>query len=155
MRGYARRRTLRPAAVGSIALALVTATAAPAHAAPDLTRYVNPFSGTDAGASDFGTGGGAANTYPGATRPFGMLNWSPDSTPSVVNSPGGYSYPDTKLRGFSLTHLSGAGCPVYQDIPFLPTTTPLTGSPVAPGSSGWDPAFVPSFSHADENASPG
>jgi predicted alpha-1,2-mannosidase len=143
------------AAAGSVAVALVIAPALPAHAAPDLTRYVNPFSGTDAGAPDFGTGGGAANTYPGATRPFGMLNWSPDTTPSVVNSPGGYSYPDSKLRGFSLTHLSGAGCPVYQDVPFLPTTTAVTRSPVAPGSSAWDPSFVPSFSHGDESAHPG
>ena len=122
---------------------------------PDLTKYVNPFSGTDVGAPDFGTGGGAANTYPGATLPFGMLNWSPDSTPSVVNSPGGYSYPDTKLRGFSLTHMSGAGCPVYQDIPLMPTTTAVTSSPVAPASTDWDPEFVPSFTHADERAHPG
>src|SRR4051795_9943787 len=122
---------------------------------PNLTKYVNPFSGTDAGAPDFGTGGGAGNTYPGATLPFGMLNWSPDTTPSLVNSPGGYSYPDTKLRGFGLTHLSGAGCPVYQDVPFLPTTTPVTKSPVATGSSDWDSAFVPSFSHGDEAAAPG
>jgi predicted alpha-1,2-mannosidase len=121
----------------------------------DLTRHVNPFSGTDAGAPDFGTGGGAGNTYPGATLPFGMLNWSPDSTPSLVNSPGGYSYPDTKLRGFSLTHLSGPGCPVYQDIPFLPTTVPITRSPVPPVAIDWNPELVPSFSHGEEGARPG
>src|SRR3954468_5966242 len=140
----------------AVALAsCILAGPASARPRPDLTSYVNPFSGTDAGAPDFGTGGGAANTYPGATLPFGMLNWSPDTTPSLVNSPGGYSYPDTKLRGFSLTHLSGAGCPVYQDVPLLPTTTAVTKSPVAPGSSDWDPAFVPSFTHADESAHPG
>src|SRR3954453_19023208 len=119
---------------------------------PNLTKYVNPFSGTDAGAPDFGTGGGAGNTYPGATLPFGMLNWGPDSTPSVVNSAAGYSYGDTKLRGFSLAHLSGAGCPVYQDIPFLPTTTPVTESPVTAVSGEWRPELVPSFSHGDESA---
>ena len=141
-----------------IAVALGAASApdsALARTARDLTRYVNPLSGTAAGAPDFGTGGGAGNTYPGATAPFGMLNWSPDSVPSVVNSPGGYSYVDTKLRGFSLTHLSGAGCPVYQDVPFLPTTAPVTESPVAPASTDWEPEFVPSFSHADESAHPG
>ena len=130
----------------------------PAPAAPpqrDLTRYVNPFSGTDAGAPDFGTGGGAANTYPGATMPFGMLNWSPDTTPSLINSPGGYSYPDTKLRGFSLTHLSGAGCPVYQDVPFLPTADAITRSPVVAGTTEWQPELVPSFSHEAERARPG
>src|SRR4051812_32058380 len=150
-----RRGTLRPAVAGALALALFLATTPSARAAPDLTSYVNPFSGTDAGAPDFGTGGGAGNTFPGATRPFGMLNWSPDTTPSLVNSPGGYSYPDTKLRGFGLTHLSGAGCPVYQDVPFLPTTTAVTKSPVAAGSSDLDPAFVPSFSHGKETAAPG
>src|SRR3954463_4391253 len=122
---------------------------------PDLTQYVNPFSGTDAGAPDFGTGGGAGKTCPGATRPFGMVNWSPDTASSLANSPAGDSYPDTKLRGFGLTHLSGAGCPVYQDVPFLPMTTPVTKSPVAAGSSDLDPAFVPSFSHGDESAAPG
>jgi predicted alpha-1,2-mannosidase len=143
--------------VGVTVVLCVGSAAGPVWAAPapNLTKYVDPFSGTDAGAPDFGTGGGAGNTFPGATRPFGMLNWSPDTTPSLVNSPGGYSYPDTKLRGFGLTHLSGAGCPVYQDVPFLPTTTAVTKSPVAPGSSDWDPAFVPSFSHRDEDAAPG
>jgi len=128
---------------------------ASASAPRDLTRHVNPFSGTDAGAPDFGTGGGAGNTYPGATLPFGMLNWSPDTTPSLVNSPGGYSYSDTKLRGFSLTHLSGPGCPVYQDVPFLPTTKPITGSPVPPVAVDWKAELVPSFSHDDESARPG
>lgn len=155
----ARRSVLGVACGVSAAATVVVASlpAAPAFARADrnLTRYVNPFSGTDAGAPDFGTGGGAANTYPGATLPFGMLNWSPDSTPSLVNSPGGYSYSDTKLRGFSLTHLSGAGCPVYQDVPFLPTTTAVTRSPVRPQSADWEPEFVPSFSHRDESAHPG
>lgn len=144
------------APVAAVVMAASPVAVSPAWAAAgDLTRYVNPFSGTDAGARDFGTGGGAANTFPGATLPFGMLSWSPDSTPSVVNSPGGYSYPDTKLRGFSLTHLSGAGCPVYQDIPFLPTTVDLASSPVVAGSGDWQPELVPSFSHSDESARPG
>jgi predicted alpha-1,2-mannosidase len=150
-----RQRAHRLLRVALVAAALLAMASPAARAAPELTHYVNPFNGTDAGAADFGTGGGAGNTYPGATLPFGMLNWSPDSTPSLVNSPGGYSYPDTELRGFSLTHLSGAGCPVYQDIPILPTTTPITGSPVAPASTEWQPQFVPSFSHADEDAEPG
>jgi len=127
--------------------------AAAARAPDDLAQYVNPFSGTDAGAPDFGTGGGAANTFPGATLPFGMVQWSPDTVPGVLNGPGGYSYPDKAIRGFSLTHLSGAGCGVYQDVPFLPHVGPISQSPARFGSS--DSNYTASFSHADEEASPG
>jgi predicted alpha-1,2-mannosidase len=134
---------------------LLAGSASAATPARAPATYVNPFSGTDAGAPDFGTGGGAANTFPGATLPFGMLAWSPDSVPSVVNSPGGYSYSDTRLRGFSLTHLSGAGCPVYQDVPFLPVAAAPTRSPVVAGSGDWQADLVPAFSHDHERASPG
>ncbi len=34
---------------------------------------------------------------------------------------GGYDYRDGHIKGFSLTHLSGAGCALYGDFPFLPT----------------------------------
>ena len=64
---------------------LAGAPAARAAAPPDLGRYVNVFAGTQAGAADFGTGGGAGNTFPGATVPFGMVQWSPDTTPSALN----------------------------------------------------------------------
>ena len=116
---------------------------------------VNPFSGTAAGAPNFGTGGGAANTFPGAVAPFGMLAWSPNTIPDTVNFAGGYSYPDHELSGFSLTHLSGAGCAAGADISFLPTTHPVTVAPAMFGSSNIDTAYVPSFSHAPESASPG
>ena len=124
-------------------------------ASPGLTAYVNPLSGTDSGAPDFGTGGGAANTSPAAVVPFGMAQWGPDSLPSSVNQEGGYAYRDRQLRGFSLTHVSGAGCPAYQDVRFLPSTETPTQSPVLPGSADWNPALVPSFSHAQEAAQPG
>jgi len=116
---------------------------------------VNPFSGTAAGAPDFGTGGGAANTFPGAVAPFGMLAWSPNTLPDTVNFAGGYSYPDHELSGFSLTHLSGAGCAAGGDISFLPTTHPVTVAPAMFGSSNVNPVYVPSFSHSQETASPG
>jgi predicted alpha-1,2-mannosidase len=118
-------------------------------------RLVNPFSGTAAGAPDFGTGGGAANTFPGAVAPFGMLTWSPNTLPDTVNFAGGYSYPDHELSGFSLTHLSGGGCAAGGDISFLPTTHPVTVAPAMFGSSNVNPVYVPSFSHSQESASPG
>jgi predicted alpha-1,2-mannosidase len=144
--------------LAAAALACLTAAApAAAHAAapPDLARYVNVFAGTEAGAADYGTGGGAGNTFPGAAVPFGMVQWSPDTDPSTVNFSGGYSYGDTRLRGFSLTHLSGAGCAVMRDVPFLPTTAPVLRAPQRFGSSDVDPAYLSDFSHAEESAGPG
>ncbi|HZR45053.1 MAG TPA: hypothetical protein VFB12_33370, partial [Ktedonobacteraceae bacterium] len=71
---------------------------------PHVTQYVNPFVGTSPGGSNFGFGGDSGDTFPGAAYPLGMVQWSPD-TPS--NLPGGYYYPDTTIKGFSLTHFSG------------------------------------------------
>lgn len=45
-----------------------------------------------------GTSGGG-NTFPGATLPFGMVQWSPDT-----NQDGWYRYDEKRLYGFSLTH---------------------------------------------------
>ncbi|GAA0660027.1 hypothetical protein GCM10010193_08660 [Kitasatospora atroaurantiaca] len=105
----------------------------------DPAQYVNPYVGTKQGATDFGNGGGAGNTFPGATAPLGMLQWSPDT---VTYQHGGYFYDDNRIRGFSLTHISGAGCGDYGNIPLMPV---LDKTPV-------DHAV---FSHANESASPG
>ena len=48
-------------------------------------------------------------------------------TPSTAAS--GYADGDTRLRGFSPTHLSGAGCPAFGDAPLLPVTGPVPASP--------------------------
>lgn len=65
---------------------------------------------------------GAVDDFPGADVPFGMLQWSPD-TPSRPAG-GGYEYNDKSVTGFSLTHISGPGCPAAGDIPILPTSGP-------------------------------
>jgi predicted alpha-1,2-mannosidase len=82
-----------------------------------------------------------------------MVQWSPDTTPADPHG-GGYDHRDKHIDGFSLTHLSGAGCPLYGDFPFLPTTEPLEGSPAGPGP-GLDGSFQPGFSHRNEAARPG
>jgi len=139
-----------------VTLALASGVAAgQASAATDLARYVNPFNGTQPGARDFGTGGGAGNTFPGPAVPFGMIQWGPDTSPSSANVGGGYAYDDSKIRGFSVRRLSGAGCANEGDFPFMPTTTRVTGSPVKPLSTEFADAYVPSFSHRDEAARPG
>ncbi len=95
-----------------------------------------------------GVGGssvGSIDTFPGADVPFGMLQWSPDTAPDRTSG-GGYAYRDRSISGFSLTHLSGPGCPVYGDIPILPFVGTITG----------DPARITSpFSHRTEVAHPG
>ncbi|MGW2566390.1 GH92 family glycosyl hydrolase [Streptomyces sp. NPDC001537] len=119
------------------------ATAEPARATDDPAGYVNPFVGTAPGGTDFGHGGGAGNTFPGASAALGGIQWSPDT---VTRQHGGYAYKDNRIRGFSLTHISGAGCSDYGNVPFMP----LTGRPDP------DPAARhATFSHTNEEASPG
>jgi predicted alpha-1,2-mannosidase len=144
----------RRAATGAAALALLAAPAG-AAAAGDSLRAVDPLVGTAPGAPDFGTGGGAGATFPGAVVPFGMVQFSPDTLPGTANYAGGYSFRDGALRGFGLTHFSGAGCALFQDVPFLPTVTTVGRSPAAPRSSDLRPEYVPRFRHDREQAAPG
>jgi putative alpha-1,2-mannosidase len=101
--------------------------------APSAYDSVDPFIGT---AAD-------GNTFPGATLPLGMMQWGPDTAKD-----GWYHYPDKTIRGFSLTHISGAGCSIYADVPILPWTAEVKD----PGSS---PSYALSFSHDHEQAHPG
>src|SRR5690349_16302290 len=124
--------------------------AAPSAAGAGLADHVDVFAGTRPGPATFGGG----HNFPGATTPFGMVQFSPDTTPADRHGSGGYDYRDSHVRGFSLTHLSGAGCPLYGDFPFLPTTEPLEASPAANGST-LDGMFQPGFSHSNESGHPG
>ena len=108
----------------------------------DPAALVRPLDGTGTGPVSPGTVG----EFPGADLPFGMIQWSPDTSPNAVQAGGGYADADTAISGFSLTHLSGTGCPSYQDVPILPTTGPV----------GTDPeAATATFSHSQEHAAPG
>ncbi len=107
----------------------------------NLTQFVDPFIGTG-GKSLFGGG----NTFPGAAYPQGMVQWSPDT---ISNPPGGYSYYDSIIKGFSLTHFSGRGCQVYQDFPFMPYVGKLIYSPATNAS-----IYYSNFTHSNEIAHP-
>jgi predicted alpha-1,2-mannosidase len=123
------------ALVAGLTAAFVAAPAA--HAAPAPAQpasLVNPIIGTS----------GEVNTFPGPDMPFGMIQWSPDTSPHRPDG-GGYEYNDSKLRGFSLTHI-GTGCPAYGDVPILPLVGPL---PADPANATAD------FSHASESAQAG
>jgi predicted alpha-1,2-mannosidase len=137
------------AAITTLGALLVLSVAAPAAPGAGLADRVNVFAGTQPGPDTFGGG----HNFPGATVPFGMVQWGPDTVPADRHA-GGYDYRDRHLRGFGLTHLSGAGCALYGDFPFLPTTEPIRASPAAPGG-GLSGRFQPGFSHAHERAHPG
>ncbi|MFN8163068.1 MAG: GH92 family glycosyl hydrolase [Solirubrobacterales bacterium] len=139
-----------PRAAATIIVAfLCIAGLAPGAAEAGYASHVNPFAGTRPGPKSFGGG----HNFPGAAVPFGMVQWSPDTTPVAPHS-GGYDHRDDHVSGFSLTHLSGAGCSLYGDFPFLPTTEPLEASPAGVGGS-LDGSLQPGFSHAAETARPG
>ena len=74
----------------------------------NLTKYVDPFIGS----------GSTGHTFPGATRPFGMLKLGPDCGDRSSNS--GY-LEEGSIQGFSHTHVSGAGGgPAYGNILVMP-----------------------------------
>src|ERR687884_656046 len=102
-----------------VAVVVVTASTL-AGASPqtpvDYAAYVDPFIGTaPAPRTGFGQEFDGGDVFPGAAYPAGMLSWSPDTAEHRI--PGGYFYPDHTITGFSLTHFSGRGCTVYQDVP--------------------------------------
>ncbi|MDH6114518.1 putative alpha-1,2-mannosidase [Kitasatospora sp. MAP12-15] len=140
-------RSLRTLLLAGALLAAVTLTptatavaAADSAVVADPASLVDPFVGTGSG----GAVVGQVDTFPGADVPFGMLQWSPD-TPSRPPG-GGYNTTDSSITGFSLTHLSGPGCAIAGDFPFLPLTGAL---PADPGSA------TAAFDHTSETAHPG
>jgi predicted alpha-1,2-mannosidase len=112
----------------------------------DPAQYVDPLIGTAAG----------GNVFPGAVVPFGMVQWSPETTRgdhTRAAAPGGYAYDALRLRGFSLTHLSGTGCRgASGDIPFYPYTGALR---ISPSADSTDRFYAARFAHANETAAAG
>ena len=146
-----RRRPLarRVTMAAAIIIGVLTSTGAGAAAStPDVpslvsdpSALVNTFAGTGAAPAAEGNIG----EFPGADLPFGMIQWSPDTTPDRTDG-SGYDYADSHISGFSLTHMSGTGCASYGDVPVLPTVGPV-------GSKPED--AIDFFSHSHEQASPG
>src|SRR6202012_4533651 len=111
-------------ALGTTVAVAGTSSAATSASAPKLVTnpasLVNPFIGTS----------GAVDTFPGPDMPFGMIQWSPDTSPDRPEG-GGYSYSAGAITGYSLTHLSGPGCTAYGDVPILPTVGAVGPDPAA------------------------
>lgn len=130
---------------GALALAL----AVPAIAAQPSTpaAAVDVFIGT----------GGDGHTFPGAARPFGMIQLSPDTQvrPFRQSYPwaAGYRYEDDSILGFSHTHFSGTGHSDLGDLLLMPysgETKLEPGYPERPFSG-----YRSRFKHQDEHAEPG
>ena len=121
----------RRGAVASIAAALLVsamlASATPTSYEPPAfvanpVEHVNTLIGTGNGGQTVGE----INNFPGASVPFGMVQYSPDT----VDNYAGYAHANGQATGFSMTHAS-VGCAAFGDISMLPTTSPI-------GTDPWD-----------------
>lgn len=136
------------AGTGAATLGTGAATAGASEPPPegsnaDPVEYVNPFVGTDW----FVQGGvHRGNTFPGPTRPFGMVQLGPDTAGPDGGAQTGYAYGDDAIKGFSHTHLSGTGCSGYGHFLVTATVGDLETE---------DSAYQSAFSHETETAEPG
>ncbi len=127
---------LLPLAVLFATLLVCAAHAASSHDEEGPASAVKPLIGTGDDPED------GINLYPGAVVPFGMVQLSPDTE----NHGAGYHYIQKAIKGFSMTHMSGAGCANQGDIFFTPTTGPIETE---------FPDFQSPYSHQQETAKPG
>lgn len=104
----------------SVLASATSATAAEPDWVTDPASHVNTLDGTGIG----GDVVGSINNFPGATVPFGMVQFSPDTTSTYA----GYQYHNDRMTGFSMNHAS-AGCNVFGDIPVLPATGDIGSNP--------------------------
>ncbi|HTB85147.1 MAG TPA: GH92 family glycosyl hydrolase [Candidatus Sulfotelmatobacter sp.] len=121
-----------------------TTAALPSRAAPQPVDDALPMVGTS----------GHGHMYPGATRPFGFVQLSPDTRTQGWDACSGYHYSDTNILGFSHTHLSGTGGIDLGELLIMPVTGPLQSNSdsYTPLSDG---RFKSEFSHDKEFAQPG
>ena len=106
----------------------------------DLTALVNPLAGS--------LGPGFVTV--GAGVPFGMVTPGAATTTPAGDDPVnyvGYGHQDPEIRGFALTHFSGAGIHIGGELPMMPTTGAVTSSNPRDWSSPYD--------HLRETAQPG
>ncbi len=104
---------------------MLVGAAAAAHAdepafVADPVTHVTTLIGTGNGGEE----AGEIDNFPGAAVPFGMVQYSPDTTDTYA----GYDHGNNRSTGFSINHAS-AGCAAFGDIPVLPTTTPIGSQP--------------------------
>ena len=109
----------------------------------DLTVYVDPFIGT----------GEHGHTFPGATRPFGMVQVSPINGTGGWDWVSGYHYSDSVMIGFGHLHLSGTGIGDLLDLLVMPASKEMDLT-IETQNRDKSP-YKSSYSHDNETASPG
>ena len=102
----------------------------------EYTKYVDPFVGN----ADNG------HTFPGACRPFGMIQTSPVTGGIGWRYCSEYVYSDSIIWGFTQDHLNGTGCMDLGDILVMPSIGKRTRS--------WD-GYRSHFYKTQEFATPG
>ena len=126
------------------ALALALATALPSSTP---RRHVDPLIGT--GGLAFGVGGDP----PGAQRPFGLVKFSPDTSPAnpklwlEFEHYGGASFMDEYINAFSLLHMVGPGALDLGTLGVMPIGEP--------GRARQLHGARARYSHTNESAAPG
>ena len=136
-------RALAAGALLGVLITPLTANAGPAAAGQPVS---NPAGLVDARSGSLGPG----FVTVAAGLPFGMVTPGPITTTPVGDDPlnyVGYAYQDPEIRGFALTHFSGAGIHIGGELPVMPVTGPVT----SPKPSDW----ASPFTHATETAEPG
>jgi len=117
----------------------------------DYTLYVNPIIGTAPTTTESGLkhGGGTENNamvQPSVTMPFGMTNWSPQTTNTEKKCVSSYYYKDTLITGFRGSHwLSGSCTQEYGSNAVMPISGQLVCNPAKRGSK---------YDHATEISKP-
>ena len=118
--GTSNRTALAARVVATLVLGLVAL--APSARADGLADNVRVFAGTRPGHDTFGGG----HNFPGASAALRDGSVEPRHDARRSQRPRRLRLPRlATCSGFSLTHLSGAGCALYGDFPFMPTTEPL------------------------------
>jgi predicted alpha-1,2-mannosidase len=121
--------------------------------AQSLIKYVNPLIGTAPASTpgalrNINTGSEEkGQTFPGAGRPFGMTQWTPETRTTEIKCISPYYYNDKFITGFRGSHwMSGSCTQDYGSLTLMPFTTDrpdtVTKSPVS------------SFSHSNETSTP-
>jgi predicted alpha-1,2-mannosidase len=117
----------------------------------DWTQYVNPLIGTAKTTTIAGLRHGAgtehnAQVQPSVTVPFGMTNWSPQTTNTEEKCTSAYYYKDSVMTGFRGSHwLSGSCSQEFGSFAVMPVSGKLVCNSDKRGSV---------FSHDSETATP-